>query len=147
MLGIVAVSHGSLSKGLKNAAEVIFGEDQEISTVSLQQADDVDKLGEDIHSEILKVNTGDGVVVFVDLLGASPYNQATLAVSRLDDEIQKSVYVISGVNLPLLLEALNQRILGSKIEDAVEAILAQGNDSVHVWNIDQIASDNEDDDF
>ncbi len=50
--------------------------------------------------------------------------------------------MISGVNLPMLLEALNQRLIGTSLEDAVESIVASGQGAVDVW-----MEESADDDF
>ena len=45
MLGIVIATHGSLSNGLKDSAEVIFGPTNNITTANLNLGDDVQALG------------------------------------------------------------------------------------------------------
>ena len=43
----------------------------------------------------------------VDLLSASPYNQAVLVINELEPALQKKIFVVSGTNLPMVLEAIN----------------------------------------
>ena len=76
MLGIVIATHGKLSDGLKDAAEVIIGETNNIVTVNLNAGDDVQALGGKIENAINEVNQDAGVIVLTDLVSASPYNQA-----------------------------------------------------------------------
>ncbi|EAK8886613.1 PTS fructose transporter subunit IIA, partial [Listeria monocytogenes] len=76
MLGIVIATHGALSDGAKDAATVIMGATENIETVNLNSGDDVQALGGQIKTAIENVQQGDGVLVMVDLLSASPYNQA-----------------------------------------------------------------------
>ena len=40
------------------------------------------------------INTAEPVLVFVDLISASPYNQALLAVNELTEEKKAAAYVI-----------------------------------------------------
>jgi PTS system mannose-specific IIA component len=57
-----------------------------------------------ISDALVRVDTGDGVLILVDAFGASPFNaSARVAVGREKTE------VISGVNLPMLLELSVQR--------------------------------------
>lgn len=147
MLGIVIVTHGELSNGLKDSAEVIIGATNNIETVSLRQGEDVQQLEPLIKEQIFKVNQGDGVIVFVDLISASPYNQAVLASNTLENELRDTVYVIGGVNLPMLLEAINHQLLSTPIEPAVKAVLEQGTDSLNIWHVSMTSDVDDEDDF
>ncbi|WP_396162942.1 PTS sugar transporter subunit IIA, partial [Carnobacterium sp.] len=55
MLGIVIATHGKLSDGLKDSAEVIMGETNNIATVNLNPGDDVQELGTKIKIAIHEV--------------------------------------------------------------------------------------------
>lgn len=149
MLGIVIATHGKLSQGLKDSAEVIIGASDNIATVSLNQGDDVQELGQIIKAAIHEVDKQAGVLVLVDLVSASPYNQSVLITSQLEKELQEAVYVIGGVNLPMLLEAINHQLLGTPIDAAAQAVVEQGADSLSLWHVSQAdaSSDDEDDDF
>ncbi|UUX33415.1 PTS sugar transporter subunit IIA [Fundicoccus culcitae] len=146
MLGIVIATHGSLSDGLKDAVNVIVGIADNIETVNLVQGQAVDTLGEEIKAAINRANTGEGVLVLVDLLSASPYNQAVLAINQLPDDLKNKVYIIGGVSLPMVLEAVNHQLINTPIEEAVDAIVNQGKESVGSWSLADIANDSDDDD-
>lgn len=150
MLGIVIATHGTLSNGIKEAAEVIMGNTENIATVNLNAGDDIEKLGKKINNAILEVNQGDGVVVLVDLVSASPYNQSVLATNQLDPELRDKVYIIGGVNLPMLLEIINHQILGTQIEIVAKSAAEQAKECISSWhfsaNVDANEVD-EDDDF
>ncbi|WP_238859063.1 PTS fructose transporter subunit IIA [Clostridium sp. YIM B02569] len=150
MLGIVIATHGTLSNGIKDAAEVIMGNTENIATVNLNAGDDVEKLGKKINNAILEVNQGDGVVVLVDLVSASPYNQSVLATNQLDPELKDKVYIIGGVNLPMLLEIINHQILGTQIEIVAKSAAEQAKECISSWHFSDNVDTNEvdeDDDF
>lgn len=148
MLGIVIVTHGELSNGLKDSAEVIMGSTDQIHTVSLKAGDDIQKLGEKVKTQVLSASQGEGVLVFVDLVSASPYNQTILMVNEFEEELKNKVYIIGGVNLPMLLEAINHQLLHTPIEESVQAILEQGATSLHYWHTKMVSEvDDEEDDF
>ncbi|GGC90302.1 PTS sugar transporter subunit IIA [Enterococcus wangshanyuanii] len=149
MLGIVIATHGALSTGLKDAAEVIMGTTENIATVSLNQGEDIQKVGEKIKEAIQLVDQGNGIVVFVDLVSASPYNQALLTIRELEKEIQEKIYIISGANLPMLLETINHQLLETPIEQIPEAVVEQGENGLGVWHVSMIETEaaDEDDDF
>lgn len=148
MLGMVIATHGALSDGVKDAATVIMGSTENIETVNLNSGDDVQALGSQIKKAIETVQQGDGVLVLVDLLSASPYNQAVLVINELEPAIQNDIYVISGTNLPMVLEAINHQLLGTPIEEAAQAVVAQGKESVQAWDISMVTTTvDEEDDF
>lgn len=147
MLGIVIATHGKLSDGLKDAAEVIVGTTNNITTVNLNPGDDVQELGTTIEAAIREVDEASGVIVLTDLVSASPYNQSVLITNGLEPELQATVYVIGGVNLPMLLETINHQLLSTPVEEAVPAILAQGTDSLAAWHISDVEEEDEEDGF
>ncbi len=147
MLGIVIATHGTLSDGLKDAAEVIIGTTNNIGTVNLNPGDDVQELGGKIEAAIKEVDNGEGVVVLTDLVSASPYNQSVLITNELEAALQANVYVIGGVNLPMLLETINHQILSTPIEEAAPAVMARGTDSLAIWHISSVEETDEEDDF
>ena len=49
-----------------------------------------------------KVDSGDGVLIFADMLGGTPCNQALTLVNE-------KVHLIVGMNLPMILELLGMR--------------------------------------
>ncbi|KPG73862.1 PTS sugar transporter subunit IIA [Enterococcus sp. RIT-PI-f] len=149
MIGIVLATHGQLSTGFKDAAEVIMGSVENIAVVNLNQGEDIQVLGEKIHEAIHETDQGAGVIVFADLLSASPYNQSVLTISQLKEPLQEMTYVIGGVNLPMLLEAINHQFLSTPIELAVESVLKQGESSMALWRNTSVidSSTDEDDDF
>lgn len=150
MLGIVIATHGKLSDGLKDAAEVIVGTTNNIATVNLNPGDDVQELGKQIESAIKEVDDDAGVIVLTDLVSASPYNQSVLITNGLEPELQAKVYVIGGVNLPMLLETINHQILSTPVEEIASAVLAQGANSLDVWHvseIDEVDDEDDEDDF
>jgi PTS system mannose-specific IIA component len=104
MIGIVLVSHGAMANGMLEAARMIVGDQEGIKAVSLEEMDDVEGLMEKISAEAKAVDTGEGVLVLVDVFGASPFNaSARLAMAG------KNMEVITGMNLPMLLELAIQR--------------------------------------
>lgn len=147
MIGIVIATHGKLSDGFKDAAEVVVGQTENITTVNLNPGDSVDLLGEQIATAIGEVNQGDGVIVLTDLLSASPYNQSVLAINGLSAELASQVYVVSGVNFPMLLEAINAQLIGTEIVTAVDLIMTQGKNGIASWQINDSGSDEEEEDF
>lgn len=104
MIGIVIVTHCRLGDALIEAAGFILGDKPDaLLSVSIDITKDVDKLREKIAQEIKKVAQSEGVLILTDMFGGTPSN---LSYSFLEES---RVEVISGVNLPILIQAINKR--------------------------------------
>jgi len=102
MIGIVIVTHSHLGDALIDAAEFIIGtRPDNMVSVSINLNENVDKLREKIAKGIKKVDQKKGVLILTDMFGGTPSN---LSYSFLEEG---RVEVISGVNLPILIKALN----------------------------------------
>lgn len=91
MFGIVIATDGKFAEGLKDASEVIFGPSKQLEAMGLHLGDNVETFGQTIQKAVLSVNQGKGILVLVDVKGASPYNQSLLAQHQLQDQIEGGV--------------------------------------------------------
>lgn len=124
MIGIVVVTHSKLGDALIEAAELIIGDRPEgIASVSIDIAQDVDKLRGKVAAAIKEVDRKDGVLILTDMFGGTPSN---LSYSFLEEG---RIEVLSGVNLPVLIEATQSRgRLG--LTDLAAKIESQGKKSI-----------------
>lgn len=144
-MDIYIVTHGKMSDGLKDAANVIVGMTNNVTTFNLLTDTPVEELGNQINDS-LQNTSEEGIVILTDLVSASPWNQSTLAINQLESEYKDKIHVIGGVNLPMLLEAINHQLINTPIEEAVKAIENQGKNSIDSWNISDVDTDDSDDD-
>lgn len=111
MIGIVIVGHGQLAEEYHSAVEHVVGSQVGMATVSI--AADCDRA--DKQAEICRaadgVDSGDGVVVVVDMFGGSPSNLAMRACAA---ENRRILY---GANLPMLIKLAKSRHM--EVADAV----------------------------
>ncbi len=104
MIGIVIVTHSQLGEAMIDAAEFIIGNRPEaIEFVSIDLNENADLLRKKISEGIKKVDRKKGVLVLTDMFGGTPSN---LSYSFLEEG---KVEVISGVNLPILIKAVQTR--------------------------------------
>ena len=104
MIGIVIVTHCQLGEALIEAAEFIIGERPgSLQSVSIDLSENADKLRNKISQEIKKVEEQEGVLILTDMFGGTPSN---LSYSFLEEG---RIEVLSGVNLPILIQAANMR--------------------------------------
>lgn len=105
MQGIVLATHGKLAEGMIDAGGMFFGEQEQLAYVELGIDTDVDVFDTELKRAVESVNTGDGVVVLVDLQNGTPANRAAYLASP---EIQ----VIVGINMTVYVELLCARTEG-----------------------------------
>jgi PTS system mannose-specific IIA component len=104
LIGVVVVSHGQMAEGMLDAARMIVGEQERLLAVALRETDGIESLTERVAAAVEQVDAGDGVLVLVDVFGASPFNaSARVAMQR------GHVEVLTGMSLPMLLELAVQR--------------------------------------
>ena len=104
MIGIVIVTHSQLGDALIEASEFIIGNRPEaLVSVSIDLTESAEVLRTKIAEGIKKVQSKDGVLILTDMFGGTPSN---LSYSFLEEG---RIEVISGVNLPILIQAANTR--------------------------------------
>ncbi|MBW2434924.1 MAG: PTS fructose transporter subunit IIA [Deltaproteobacteria bacterium] len=104
MIGIVIVTHSQLGDALIEAAEFIIGNRPEaLVSVSIDLTESAEVLRTRINQGIKKVQSKEGVLILTDMFGGTPSN---LSYSFLEEG---RIEVISGVNLPILIQAANTR--------------------------------------
>ena len=105
MINFVLISHGEMANGVFDSVRLISGNHKGVETISLKENDSVDELEIRIKATTRSLSqTSDGVLIFVDLFGATPFNIASKVASNFEN-----VEVITGMNLPMLLETILQR--------------------------------------
>jgi len=119
--GIVILTHGKAGEELIRSAEMIIGKMEKVIAVSLGAGEDPS----DYRARVSKVlaTMPRGSILMTDLFGGTPSNTAA-ALSK-----NCAVFAVSGVNLPMLIEAVNLRQVLTG-EELVRAIEAAGRDGV-----------------
>ena len=104
MIGILIVTHCELGEALIEATEFIVGSRPDNTVaVTIDLKENAEKLRGKIADGIKAVEQKDGVLILTDMFGGTPSN---LSYSFLEEG---QVEVISGVNLPMLIKAVNTR--------------------------------------
>lgn len=147
MIGILIVSHGKLAQAFKSSAEIIFGQAENIDYLGLYPEDDINNFNEKIKEKIINLDKGDGVIVFTDLISASPYTQSQIAISKLENN--EKISLIGNLNFQMLIQAINGQVLEENIDQVVKNILEITKQEVLEWKYEktQIENPDEDDDF
>jgi len=123
MIGILIVAHGSFGEALLHSASHVLGKrPPQVLQMGVALHDDPDKILPQAGELLRKVDTGDGVLVLTDMLGATPSNIATrlLAPGRVEG--------LAGASLPMLIRALTYR--DEPLAAVVEKAMSGGHEGV-----------------
>ena len=103
MQGILIASHGKLADGLLDSLKVFFGQElTQIDSVCYLAGESLNEFTDSLKKKTEELDTGDGVLILVDLFGGTPAHAVTALISN-------KVKVISGFNLPMVMEILSVR--------------------------------------
>ncbi len=125
MKGIVITSHGPMAQGILETSKLFFGEQPQIKACCLSAEDNPDDFVNVLKDAVKDVDTGDGVIVFCDMLFGSPCNCMARIIA--EDMESDKVQVITGVNLAMILQILSVRE-ASDVD--VAELLKAGNDGI-----------------
>ena len=104
MIGILVVTHNQLGDALIESAEfIIGGRPKALESISIDLNQNAESLRKKIADTIKKVDQKDGILILTDMFGGTPSN---LSYSFLEEG---RIEVLSGVNLPILIQAVNNR--------------------------------------
>jgi PTS system mannose-specific IIA component len=125
MIGIVIVTHRQLGDALIGAAEFIIGNRPEaMESVSIDLSESADKLRTKITRGIKKVEGQEGILILTDMFGGTPSN---LSYSFLEEG---RIEVLSGVNLPILIQAASLRDKDMKLDELAAKLEIFGKKSI-----------------
>jgi fructoselysine/glucoselysine PTS system EIIA component len=115
-------THGTLAAGIKSSLDIIIGS---IEHVFLLQAyvDEQTSVETELEKILAQISEHDELVVFTDILGGSITNQIL-------QHLRPNVYVVSGVNLPLVIDVMLaesttpiEEVISTAIENAKEQMV------------------------
>lgn len=147
MIGVLLVSHGSMAAGIKDSVKMIVGEQSQFESLSLNPGQDINQLKTDLFNCSKSLDSGDGVLIFVDLYGASPYNASMQCVPQWN-ELGMNVRVITGMSLPMIINAVCNRDSVS-LNDLTAECIEAGHENIQdaIANISQSNNNENDDDY
>lgn len=116
MFEIVIISHGPLADAMKESLMYFFSEVQSIFTVAIDR-DGLEKFQKNMDETFAQIDNKD-VLIFTDLLYGTPFNEAGKRVNRLTKDFE----ILSGVNMPILLEAVNMQKQGKNLKETLSSL-------------------------
>lgn len=126
MIGMILVCHGGMAAGLLDAMQMITGEQEACRAIGLEETESVENLMEKVQAALEEIDNEEGSLIFVDLFGASPFNTSARLVLATPS---RPLEVITGVNLPMLVELAVQRE-GLSLAEAAELARSSGMEGI-----------------
>lgn len=126
MRKFLITAHGTFSSGIKSSLDIIIGQTENVFVINAY-VDSNASIEEDLNAVLRNVSTDDELIVFTDLLGGSITNQV------LRYALRENVHVVSGINLPLVIEVM----LASEeepVEKIIEGAIASAREQVTYVN-------------
>lgn len=99
MVNLILMTHGTLADSLKETLSLFF-DAENLTALSLN--DDPEGMRESLKA---RLEQGQEFLVLVDLFGGTPFNIAASLLSHAE-ACGKRVELVSGVNLPMLMEVI-----------------------------------------
>ncbi|MCL2900171.1 PTS mannose transporter subunit IIAB [Brenneria tiliae] len=124
-IAIILCTHGATAGPLLKTAEMILGEQDNVAAIDFIPGENAETLIEKYQEKLSQLETSSGVLFLVDTWGGSPFNAASRVVTDKEDH-----EVITGVNIPMLVETFMARDDKPAFADLVTTALEAGRDGV-----------------
>lgn len=125
MIGILVVSHEPLGTALIRCTRHVFGSmPPQLAALDVIPDEDPSAATQEARELLARINDASGAIVFTDCFGSTP--------SRIAVDLARPgrVFVLAGVNLPMLLKAITQR--RRPVEEVVEELVAAGQRAIRL---------------
>ncbi len=99
MIGIVLVAHAGMASETKKVVEHVLGAQTQFAAVDIGNSDATEHESERLSHVLCEVDEGKGVLVLVDLCGATPWNLVRQYAGKA------SLMMVGGFNVPAVIRA------------------------------------------
>ena len=124
MTGIIVTGHGNIATGIGSAVKLVFGQAEKFYTVDFTEDITPELLEEKILDKVNETGSENGDLIFSDIAGGTPFKTASIISLK-----RKNIKVISGMNLPMILEIICERE-GMELEELYYHAMTTGKDEI-----------------
>ncbi|PPI86765.1 PTS mannose transporter subunit IIAB [Candidatus Pantoea edessiphila] len=127
-IAIIVSTHGCAAEEIVKTTEMILGKQNNIEFVEFISGENTETLITKYKNKIDNLCTSEGVLFLTDMWGGSPFNAASRIV------FEKMNYdIITGVNIPMLIEVLMRREENISFETLVSTAVQMGKESIKTF--------------
>ncbi|BAO07990.1 PTS system, fructoselysine/glucoselysine-specific IIA component [Enterococcus sp. AZ045] len=135
---VILASHGRFASGILHSLELICGKKQSVFAIDCYVEETFD-LTTTVDT-LMQTYKHSEVIVITDIFGGSVNNEFLRYIQ------QPNFYLITGLNLPLLIELTTQFQRGGAISETIHQTLANSKEMIQFCN-DSIAKEIEEEEF
>ncbi|WP_407389907.1 mannose/fructose/sorbose PTS transporter subunit IIB [Carnobacterium jeotgali] len=128
MVGIILASHGEFAEGILQSGAMIFGEQENVKAITLMPSEGPEDVKAKMKTAIASFDDQDEVLFLVDLWGGTPFNQA----NTLFEERKDKWAIVSGLNLPMVIEAYASRLSMTSAQEIAAQIIGTAKEGVRI---------------
>lgn len=125
MVGIIVTGHGHFASGITSSLDLIAGPQKNYVVVDFEGGHSTDDLAANLKNAYETLHECDGIIVFADLPGGSPFKVAVEVGLNYP-----KVSVLGGTNLPMLCEIAMARGFMEDADALVTMALNTGKEQV-----------------
>lgn len=118
-IGVIIATHGLSSVELLKSAEMIVGKQSNVETITFEEGEGLEDINKSYSNAIDNLEENTNILILVDIWGGTPFNIAT----------EQNCEVITGVNIPMLIELFMNRDTQDKNE-LVDQLLESTKNSI-----------------
>lgn len=140
MIGLLVTGHANFGSGMTSSVNLIAGEQEAYRYVDFLPTYSLDDLSREISKALDELKDCEGVLVFADLMGGTPFNTAVQV-----GHPRGNVNVVAGTNLPMLLEVVMTRKFEEDLEELTKVALETGSEQVARYELKHVEQQTSDD--
>ena len=123
---IIIASHGHFASGILNSLELIYGTHHSITALDCYMSESFD-LTKSVK-QLIEEHKGKELIILTDLFGGSVNNEFLQYID------QPNIYLIAGLNLPLLIEIVAQVEMVDSITELIQRTLRESKETIQFCN-------------
>ncbi len=140
MIGLVVTGHANFGTGITSSVNLIAGEQEAYKAVDFLPTYSTEDLTREITKALDELKDCEGVIIFTDLMGGTPFN-----VSAQLGHGKDNIRIVAGTNLPMLVEIVMSRKFMDDLDELVDSVLETGKEQVTKYEFKQVVQDASDD--
>ncbi|MEI0563962.1 PTS sugar transporter subunit IIA [Brachyspira pulli] len=132
------ISHGEMSTGMKSTITMLLGNNFNLDTIAAYLDGEETDINSKIKGYLEKLGSDDELIIFTDIFGGSVNNES---MKHIND---KRVRIVSGINIPVVLEILSNSNSDSSIDNIIREAISEAKESIIFCNDLDLKLDNDD---
>ena len=140
MIGLLVTGHANFGTGITSSVNLIAGEQEAYQAVDFLPTYSTEDLTREITKALDELKECEGVIIFTDLMGGTPFNVSAQIAHGKDN-----IRIVAGTNLPMLVEIVMSRKFMDNLDELVDSVLEMGKEQVTKYEFKQVVQEASDD--